>query len=121
MVAVRLALTGYIIPFMFVFGPSLLMIGHWTTVVITAITAFAGVALLSIGLQGYLFGRMTWVPRLLFIAAAFTLIKPGVVTDVAGISLAAAGIVVDYLYRRAAGPSIEPEAAERAEMPSGGK
>src|SRR5690606_40392531 len=29
MVAVRLALTGYIIPFMFVFGPSLLMIGHW--------------------------------------------------------------------------------------------
>src|SRR5690625_1903880 len=121
MVAVRLALTGYIIPFMFVFGPSLLMIGHWTTVLSTAITAFAGVALLSIGLQGYLFTRIGWVPRLLFIAAAFTLIKPGIVTDVAGLSVAATGLLIDYLYRRAAGPGIEPEAAERAKMPSGGE
>jgi len=100
--AVKLALTGYIIPFMFVFGPSLLMIGHWSTVVLTIITAFSGVALLSIGLQGYLFGPVRWLPRLFFLAAAFVLIQPGLVTDTVGAALAGTGLLLDYLTRRAA-------------------
>src|SRR5690606_29685397 len=73
--AVKLALTGYIIPFMFVFGPSLLMIGHWTDVLVAATTAFTGVALLSIGLQGYLVAPVRLLPRVLFAAAAVALIK----------------------------------------------
>lgn len=100
-IAVKLALTGYIIPFMFVFGPSLLLIGEWQTIVLTCITATCGVTLLSVGLQGYLFGHVRWLPRLLFVAAAFTLIKPGVTTDVVGFGLAASGLALDWLVRRA--------------------
>ena len=126
MISVRLALTGYIIPFMFVFGPSLLMIGHWTTVLTSAITAFIGVSFLAIGLQGYLFAPLRWLPRLLFIAAAFTLIKPGIVTDAIGVGLAAMAFVIDFLHRRSAAPLLEPEAAERtaasrAPVSSGGE
>lgn len=118
--AVKLAFTGYIIPFMFVFGPSLLMIGHWTTVVMTAITAFSGVALLSIGLQGYMLGPVKWLPRLLFVSAAFVLIKPGLLTDSIGAALAFSGLLLDYLYRRANRDAPPRAATDSASANPGG-
>ncbi|MEX0758116.1 MAG: TRAP transporter fused permease subunit, partial [Tistlia sp.] len=99
--AVKLALTGYIIPFMFVFGPSLLLIGDLQTIVLTCITATCGVALLSVGLQGYLFAPVRWLPRLLFVGAAFVLIKPGLTTDLIGAGLASAGLLLDWTSRKA--------------------
>ncbi|SMF73720.1 TRAP transporter, 4TM/12TM fusion protein [Tistlia consotensis] len=99
--AVKLALTGYIIPFMFVFGPSLLLIGDWTTILLTAITAFSGVALLAVGLQGYLFAPLRWPPRLLFVAAAIALIEPGLATDAVGVGLALTALLLDRATRRA--------------------
>lgn len=86
--AVRLGLTGYIIPFMFVFGPSLLMIGTWTEIIMTAISASMGVSFLAAGLAGFLLRPTGWIVRLLLIAAALTLINPGLVTDAIGLSLA---------------------------------
>ena len=47
--AVKLGLTGYIIPFMFVFGPSLLLIGPWDRIALTVVTATTGVTLLAGG------------------------------------------------------------------------
>lgn len=44
------------------------------------------------GLAGYLLKPAGVPTRLLFIAAAFTLIKPGLVTDVLGLGLAAAEV-----------------------------
>ncbi|MDX5402906.1 MAG: TRAP transporter permease [Rhodobacterales bacterium] len=86
--AVRLGLTGYIIPFMFVFGPSLLMIGTWTEIVLTAISATMGVTFLAAGLAGFLLRPTGWIVRSLLIAAALTLINPGLLTDAIGLSLA---------------------------------
>src|SRR5690606_40473266 len=45
--ALRLGATGFIIPFMFVFGPSLLMVGAPATIVQTALTATVGVTWLA--------------------------------------------------------------------------
>ncbi len=108
--AVKLALPGYIIPFMFVFGPSLLLIGDWTTVLLSVVTSFCGIAFLSVGLQGYLVGPLSWLPRLMFVGAAFVLIKPGLVTDAVGAALAIGGVLVDYGVRRIAA-SREPQQA----------
>ena len=96
--AVKLGLTGYVIPFMFVFGPSLLMIGTWDRIALTVVTAATGVTLLSGGLAGYLLRPAGVVTRLLLIAAAFTLIKPGLVTDLAGLALAAAGVAMNLRF-----------------------
>ncbi|AUH32808.1 TRAP transporter permease [Paracoccus tegillarcae] len=93
--AVRLGLTGYIIPFMFVFGPSLLLIGEWPKVVMTAITASLGVTFLSAGLAGYLFRPAGLLVRILLIAAAFTLIKPGLLTDAIGLGLGVLGVLLN--------------------------
>ncbi len=96
-IAVRLGLTGYIIPFMFVFGPSLLLIGTWQEVILTAFTATTGVVCLAAGLSGYLVRPAGWLTRALLLVAAFTLIKPGMGTDVVGVAL---GVLAYFLNRR---------------------
>ncbi|MGE0312776.1 MAG: TRAP transporter permease [Lautropia sp.] len=88
--AVKLGLTGYIIPFMFVAAPSLLMIGDAGTVALAATTATIGVICLAAGLHGYFFwGPTRWWERVMLVAAALVLIKPGWLTDVMGIGLIA--------------------------------
>ncbi|WP_333830737.1 TRAP transporter permease [Pararhodobacter sp.] len=113
--AVRLGLTGYIIPFMFVYGPSLLMIGTWTEVILTAFTAAMGVSFLAGGLAGYFLRPAGWLVRLLLIAAALTLINPGLYTDFAGLSL---GLIATLLNRREKVEVVpEPEIVDTSYIP----
>jgi TRAP-type uncharacterized transport system fused permease subunit len=100
--AVKLGLTGYIIPFMFVFGPSLLLIGDWDVIALSAVTAATGVALLAGGLSGFFVKPANWATRILFIAAAFTLIKPGIWTDLLGLSLGVIAILINLRWPAAA-------------------
>jgi TRAP transporter 4TM/12TM fusion protein len=97
--AIKLGLTGYIIPFMFVFGPSLLLIGEWHTIVLTSISAMCGVILLAAGLHAYLIVPAPPWQRIVMIAAALCLIKPGLYTDGAGAILAAIVITAQLLTR----------------------
>jgi TRAP transporter 4TM/12TM fusion protein len=113
--AVKLGATGYIIPFMFVFGPSLLLIGDWSWVLTACATATIGVIFLAAGLHGYLLTRATIIQRVMLIAAAFTLIKPGLLTDLAGIGLGGAVLLFQLLARR----REAPEAAGRERTASG--
>ncbi|HYJ96918.1 MAG TPA: TRAP transporter fused permease subunit, partial [Burkholderiaceae bacterium] len=52
--AMRAAAPAYIVPFMFVFEPALLLIGDWTTSLHATMSATLGVILLAGGLFGYL-------------------------------------------------------------------
>lgn len=100
--AVKLGLTGYIIPFMFVFGPSLLLKGSWDQVLLTVVTATVGVTCLAGGLHGYFFlGPARAWERLMLIAAAIVLIKPGLTTDLIGGSLVALTLASQTLLRPA--------------------
>jgi TRAP transporter 4TM/12TM fusion protein len=98
--AVRLGASGYIIPFMFVFGPSLLMIGTPGSIALTAVSASIGVTCLAGGLAGYFAGIATWWQRLLLVAAALMLIKPGIYTDLGGIALTAIVIAAQVLAKK---------------------
>jgi TRAP-type uncharacterized transport system fused permease subunit len=84
----RAAAPAYIVPFMFVYEPALLMIGDWTTSVHAAVSATFGVILLAAGLFGYLLRPATLWQRVLLVVAALLLIKPGWMTDLAGLALA---------------------------------
>lgn len=98
-VATRLGAVGYIVPFMFAFNPALLLIGAPLRVLAAAVTASIGVFALAVALQGFLHTRLPAWQRLLALAAALLLIKPGLTTDAAGIVIMAA---VYYLQRTAA-------------------
>ncbi len=82
--AVRIGATGFIIPFMFVYGPSLLLMGSWTTILTTLVSASIGVTALSAGLMGWFLRKADLFERLILVAAALLLIKPGIYTDAIG-------------------------------------
>ncbi|MEO5763918.1 MAG: TRAP transporter permease [Casimicrobiaceae bacterium] len=95
--AMRLAAPAYIIPFMFIYEPSLLLIGDVPTSLLSSITAMVGVFCLAAGLQGYLLRPAPWWERAALLAAAILLIKPGLVTDSIGLALLAAVILLQKL------------------------
>jgi TRAP transporter 4TM/12TM fusion protein len=88
--AVRIGATGFVVPFMFVYGPSLLLIGSWWEVATTILSASLGVILLSAGLMGWFMGETRRWQQVVLVAAAILLIKPGVATDLVGAGLAVA-------------------------------
>jgi len=83
--AAVLALAGFIVPFMFVYGPPLLLEGSPSEIALALLTALAGVTALAAASIGY--GRRVlavW-ERVLLAAAAIALIFPGLVTDGLGL------------------------------------
>jgi TRAP transporter 4TM/12TM fusion protein len=74
--AMRLCAIAYVIPFLFVFSPSLLLYGRWYIVTLSVATAVIGSILLGIGMVGYLFRPVGSVKRLLFVLSAIALLIP---------------------------------------------
>jgi len=110
--AMKLAATGYIIPFMFVYSPSLLLIGETSLIVLSSITAVVGVVCLAAGLHGYFLRRANAVERLLLVAAALTLIKAGIVTDLIGAALIGGVALLQLVLLKRDDAPAEPESSE---------
>ncbi len=87
--ATRLAIVGFIVPFMFIFGKPLILIGSPIEIILAAITATLGVFTLSIGSVGYFIKKVNVLERMLILIGAFCLIKPGYITDLIGLILVA--------------------------------
>jgi TRAP transporter 4TM/12TM fusion protein len=112
--AMKLAATGYIIPFMFVYGPSLLLIGEPLNVVIACVTSVIGVCCLAAGLHGYFLRRANVIERLMLIAAALTLIKPGLTTDIVGAAIIGGVVVLQLvIFKRPADDIVEETVAQK--------
>ena len=88
--SVKLAIAGFIVPFMFVYSPQLMLIN--TTLVeglLTAGTACVGVFLIGTAVEGYIFTFMPAWLRVIAAAGALLLMKPGFETDIIGIAVLA--------------------------------
>ncbi|MEP7070532.1 MAG: DUF3394 domain-containing protein, partial [Usitatibacter sp.] len=85
--SVRIAAPTYIVPFMFVFEPSLLMMGDPITIFTSSVSATIGIVCFAAGLQGYLAREARPWERVVLIAAALMLIKPGYISDLVGLAL----------------------------------
>jgi TRAP-type uncharacterized transport system fused permease subunit len=83
--AVRVAAAGFIVPFMFVYGPALLLHGTPGEIALAIPTSIVGSIFLAAGLMGYLFKPATWWERGLLLAAALLLVDPGLTTDLVGL------------------------------------
>lgn len=82
--AVKIGATAYIVPFMFVYGPSLLLAGNAWEVISSILTAAIGTFCLAAGIQGWFFKSILGLQRLLLVIAGITLITPGYATDIIG-------------------------------------
>ncbi|HZD89662.1 MAG TPA: C4-dicarboxylate ABC transporter permease, partial [Pseudolabrys sp.] len=110
--AVKIGAAGFIVPYMFVYEPSLLMIGDWPTIVSSCTSAIIGVVLFAAGLHGYLITAANFWQRTLLIVGGLLLIKPGLASDLVGAVLVAVVIATQVMARRAVPkPEIKPEIA----------
>lgn len=80
-----LAAAGFLVPFAFVYGPGLLLVGSVGTIVLAILTGLAGVLALSAAVVGWLRGPLSAFDRALLAAASIALVFPGVYTGAAGL------------------------------------
>jgi TRAP-type uncharacterized transport system fused permease subunit len=85
---------------MFIFEPSLLMIGNWTDILQSFISASIGTICLAAGLFGYLFRTARIWERAFLLGAAVMLIKPGLITDLIGAGLVLTVLISQLVIRR---------------------
>ena len=84
--ATRLAITAFIVPYIFAYSPEMLFIGveHWYDVALICVTAIIGIIGVSAGMEGYMYVKCPWWQRILLLGGGLLCIIPGAMTDIAG-------------------------------------
>ena len=98
--ATRLAITAFIVPYIFAFSPEMLIIGSdkpWDEIVLLVVTALCGIYIISAGMEGYMFKNMSWFERILALAGGLFMVIPGIVTDAVGIALIVLVVIIQKL------------------------
>ncbi len=91
--ALRLALPGFIIPFMIAYNPIMVMQSATgdpisiVSVIVTLLTGMFGVFALAVAVNNYFEAKLFILERIIFAVGAFLMIKPGFATDSIGIAI----------------------------------
>ena len=97
-IAVRLAVAGFMIPFIFALDPGLLFINSTVAhTLVLIVTCLAGVLALGAAAGGYLLDHVNIYERVILIISAFALLRPGLLTDGIGIVLLAGVIILQKI------------------------
>ena len=99
--ATRLAIAAFLVPYIFCMNPAMLFID--TTpfdVVLIIITSFAGMIAIASALEGYMLRNLNAIERILLAAGGLAMLIPGAVTDLIGVGILAAMVVLQLLGRK---------------------
>ncbi|MCC2099169.1 MAG: C4-dicarboxylate ABC transporter permease, partial [Hyphomicrobiales bacterium] len=103
---VKFGWSAYIVPFLFVASPNLLLDGKPVNVALACITAVMGVYLVSVGVAGYMVRPLNVLHRFLFAAAGIALMIPSnaaswaLWTDIAGFAVGVLLLGWEIMARR---------------------
>lgn len=111
--AFRMGLVAYIIPFIFLLNPAILLQGQGIEVIIAAITSVLGVFCLTGAIEGYMVKYWSSIGRILLAVAALCTMIPGTLTDLIGLALIAAAWLLDQLVFKP-GPRVDKESTTSA-------
>ncbi|MED3551598.1 TRAP transporter permease [Cytobacillus praedii] len=99
--ASKLAIGAFIIPYMFVLSPELLMIDTtWYYLIWVVFTAIAGMMAIGAGVIGYWMRKLNWIERILGIVGGLLLIYPEGLSDIIGLIIFVILIVLQYVFKR---------------------
>lgn len=100
--ACRLGVGAYILPFMFAFGPALVLQGAPLEIAQSIVTAIIGIGCLGMSFEGYVYGigSVNIVSRVLLIAGALCLTISGTLTDIVGLAIVAAVVVFGLVAKK---------------------
>ncbi|MDO4565245.1 MAG: TRAP transporter permease [Clostridia bacterium] len=108
--AVRIAAAGFIIPYMFVYSPTLLLIGDTLPIILNCCTALIGAYFLSVAMIGFFKNNLNIILRILMLAAAVLLIDAGYITDIIGITIGAAIMIYEIIKTKRQKKNVAPTA-----------
>ena len=98
--ATKLAIAAFLIPYIFCLNPQMLLIDTSVqSFIMIAITSFIGMFAVAAAIEGYLFGPMNPVFRVIIAAAGLALMYPGTLTDLIGIGGVAAIFIIEWINR----------------------
>jgi TRAP-type uncharacterized transport system fused permease subunit len=109
--ATKLAIAAFIIPYIFVYNPEMLLFGvadHPYLMVWMIVSAIVGIVGLAAGVEGFMLAKMGWIERILAVAGGLGLVTPAIWDDVAG---GAALVAVVLIQLRKSGASKAKETA----------
>jgi TRAP-type uncharacterized transport system fused permease subunit len=101
--AFRLGMAKALVPFVFVFSPSLLIVAKGFTgydFVVTFVGCILGITLLAAALSKFLLVQMRRAEQALFLVAALLMIAPGLAPTLVGLAVAAPVLVRQVLAHR---------------------
>ncbi|WP_442874241.1 TRAP transporter permease [Cytobacillus sp. NCCP-133] len=99
--ASKLAIGAFIIPYMFVLSPELLMIDTtWYYLIWVVFTALAGMMAIGAGVIGYWLRKLNAIERILGLIGGLMLIYPEGITDILGLGIFILLIVLQVVIKR---------------------
>lgn len=120
--ALKLSLAGFIVPFLFVYNPAMLMIDTtnvavnarefafpaWTTIISICVTSIIGILALGAAVEGYFKTILPWFWRIFLGVGALCMIIPETMTDIIGIIMVITAITVNIMTAKKQIPNLEP-------------
>ena len=86
--ACRIAILAFIMPFVFLFEPALIMQGSWWNVVLTFSMTLVAVVLLAGAITGWFFIKLRIIWRLAFMVIFILIIVPELISSIVGVGMA---------------------------------
>jgi len=100
LIAARLGIVAFIVPFMFVFSPELILISDSPLDIVTAVfSAILGVTLLSMAMEGFIVKTIPIVLRAIGVIGGLCLIIPGWITDIFGLVILLVILFQQFIFR----------------------
>jgi TRAP transporter 4TM/12TM fusion protein len=99
--ASKLAIAAYIIPYMFVLSPQLLMINATTgEIVLSLVTALLGMVSIGAGLIGFWYRKINWIERTITVITGLLLVYPEGNTDLIGFGIFVILLIVQVMTKQ---------------------
>ena len=101
-VATRLAIGAFIVPYIFALSPQMLFIDVHSVfeIVQICLSAILGIFGVAAALSGYIFRRIPPILRIVLAIGGLGMMIPGLVTDLIGLALMVGVCVVEYLMAK---------------------
>ena len=100
-IATKLAIGAFLVPYIFVYNPAMLLIGTTPFGLIqNLVTACCGMFGAGVAMIGYCQTSMRWWERVWFFVGGLMLIDPGMLTDIIGIAMLASGVLFQLRQKR---------------------
>ena len=103
--AIRVAFIGFLIPFVMIYNPSLLLVVDFDPMEFTWVVMRLGLAvwLLTTGFGGYAGGRMAWAERVLRVGCAVAMLMPGLWMETGAFTMGLTVVAWRWLLLRGGG------------------